>query len=271
MFALIFAALMPTALAQNEAALDAIPEGCWGTVLNAAPAAGADDVPIDVAPRFFMEGTCDVSVLVELRDTEQALIDTSIEIAVLSWGTSFIVHPGADLSPNADYTLVILPDFGTEVAIPFTTGDLTTEDPAALTTGSLVVDGWCTDRNAAGYQAMIELFSEDSGFIGYITGQPDAPWTYTALFMENGEQTLWVPVVAELGDEATCLYTATIGDNGDLSAWEETCADVPNIGECRRGLFRGCNQQATNVRSGDAWLLLPLLPLIGLLRRRRQD
>jgi hypothetical protein len=274
MLALVLITVLSTASAQDQEADVATPqpEGCWATAASPFPAQDATGVPLDVSPRFYLDGQCVDAVQVALVDAEGTAVSTLLDAQQHDWSTTVIVDPTSDLTALTAYTMTITTELGTPSELRFTTGEAVSAPVASLELRNVMADGWCEDLEQATYSLSIEIGSDDDGLAGYVSSSPTSSFSWVPLLIQNGRANIWVTTDAQFGDTEACASIARIEVDGTLGEWEDVCADTPDLGTCRqrRQLF-GC---ASPRRDGEpvplaSFMFLPLLGLLGLHRRHQ--
>jgi hypothetical protein len=245
-----------------DAALEPAPDGCWGEAQDPAPTAGAVDVPLDAALRFWLDGLC-ATVGVEIVGPDDLPVALDVAITSLGSTTGVVATPTMGLDPDTTYTVTVLPEFGVEQAWSFTTGAADSDgEPPAFT---LTADG---NSECSGRDVVTELWvhanTDAVGYIGYLASDPAVPGTYQPLVAADGSASGVLVGIDASGRTELCGSVALFADDGTLGDWAEACASVDDPRPCR-GVLSGCGGRDDTVPV-EAGLLLPFL---GLLRRRR--
>lgn len=277
MLAFLFMSVLSTASAQEEVMDVAAPEpeGCWGAPASAVPAQDSTDVPLDISPRFFLDGRCAQGVDVVMADASGTTFDVIVDAQEHLWGTTVIVDPGQELEPATAYTLTITTESGTPTDLRFTTGVEESATDNGLTVRDVFADGACAGREGATFFLSLQMESDVDGLAGYAAATPAFPFDWIPVLVQNGRAEAWVTTDAQLGDEEACAVIGRLEDDGTIDGWQRICAPTPDIGECRvRRTPFGC--AARPQRGADptpmpleGLLLLPVLGLFGLRRRRQ--
>ncbi len=241
--------------------------GCWSGVEYSMPAVDAVAVPVDVKPLLYISGLCARDVGIEFTVGLDAPVEHELEFTAVSSGTSVQILPADTLTPNTTYSIRVLPDFGEETLVSFTTGTSTAspaETPSAE--GDLWTESWCDGREQVQYDMWGDIAAPAAGFVGWSSPTPGQPTTWQPLWAAQDRALFhnWVRSTARLDE--ICVSVAFIGEGGDMSEWVEYCDETTDPGTCRNGLGSLCGCQTS---PGPAGVMgLALFPLLALRRRR---
>jgi hypothetical protein len=234
-------------------------------VASTLPADGAVDVAIDSLPGVLFRGDCDgpTTWTLEVWSGEERIAQDVVEFSFAP-ATTYARIDAGELSPLTEYELRVIPDWGTESSVAFTTGEGQTaalSDVAVVGEGSATVDAFDGAYTIWGWAAVTP--ATDSTGLGLVH------LTHDDVIVSSGSaahaSSLQLPSTWTEGDvPAEYCFNVTQEDGaGRFTDAEVLCVDVDVLSGGAQQPWR-CN----TVGGGGASFLVTLFAALAFRRRK---